>query len=91
MAARRRRQAAEQRLIEQHRRGQFIEDEDEDISVTVAPTTPVNTRRRARKSSWRNSARDDLKEYLNGTGDIKFGPFLAHEDELDLDVALGNP
>lgn len=87
MAGRRRRQAAEQRLIEQQRWGQYLEDEDGDFSV-VAPTTPVNTRRRARRTSRRNSARDDLEEYLNGTGDDKFG---AHEDELDLDVALGNP
>jgi hypothetical protein len=90
MAGRRRRQAAEQRLIEQQRWGQYLEDEDGDFSVVVPPT-PVNTRRRARRTSRRNSARDDLEEYLNGTGDDKFGTSLAHEDELDLDVALGNP
>lgn len=90
MAGRRRRHAAEQRLIEQQRWGQYLEDEDR-VGGVVAPTNPVNTRRRARRSSQRNSARDDLEEYLNGTGDDKFGPSLAQDDELDLDVALGNP
>ena len=50
MAGRRRRQAAEQRLIEQQRWGQYLEDKDGDFSVVVPPT-PVNTRRRARRTS----------------------------------------
>jgi hypothetical protein len=81
---RRRRQAAEQRRIEQQRWGQYVEDEDEDFSVVVP--SPPNLRRRARRSLRRNSARDDLEEYLNG---------LANDDhitgvdgDLDLDLAL---
>lgn len=64
-----------------------MEDEDEDFSVVVP--SPSNLRRRARRSLRRNSARDDLEEYLNG---------LANDDhitgvdgDLDLDLALGNP
>jgi hypothetical protein len=84
MIGRRRRQAAEQRRIEQQRWGQYVEDEDEDFSV-VAPSPP-NSRRRARRSLRRNSARDDLEEYLNGLANDDHATGL--DDDLDLDVAL---
>ncbi|XP_024394056.1 uncharacterized protein [Physcomitrium patens] len=83
---RRRRQAAEQRRIEQQRWGQYVEDEDEDFSVVVP--SPSNLRRRARRSLRRNSARDDLEEYLNGLANDDHITGVDGDQDLDLALAL---
>ncbi|KAG0563029.1 hypothetical protein M758_9G188900 [Ceratodon purpureus] len=51
----------------------------------MAPSPP-SSRRRARRSLRRSSARDDLEEYLTGLENDDHATGL--EDDLDLDVAL---
>ncbi|KAL3695260.1 hypothetical protein R1sor_009336 [Riccia sorocarpa] len=81
---RRRRAAAEQRRIEQQRWGQYLDDEDDTILVPA----PSGSRRRMRRASRRNSARDDLEDYLAGNLDSDYANHDSDGTELDVALAL---
>ncbi|KAL2632358.1 hypothetical protein R1flu_017044 [Riccia fluitans] len=81
---RRRRAAAEQRRIEQQRWGQYLDDEDDTILVPA----PAGSRRRMRRANRRNSARDDLDDYLAGNLDSDYANHDSDGTELDVALAL---